>query len=208
MKQGIIRTNQESPRRYAPPPFNKGGKSSLSPMRERVGVRGIKGFTLAEVLITLGIIGVVAALTMPSLFASYQEKVMVTKLKKFVSVMSQALTMAVAENGSPDEWVSAGTTSEERKALFWEKLSPYLKTIKLYGRNHFKLRYTDTGNVVPEGLPTADKGNELNKYCTTKSANNYYEGEGSTCAAWVLYQGNFDFMKCDDLNWNGKTRCD
>lgn len=34
-----------------------------------------KGFTLAEVLITLGIIGIVAALTLPSLIQKYQEKV-------------------------------------------------------------------------------------------------------------------------------------
>ena len=37
-------------------------------------------FTLAEVLITLGIIGVVAAMTMPSLIANYQEKQRVSQL--------------------------------------------------------------------------------------------------------------------------------
>ncbi len=36
------------------------------------------GFTLAEVLITLGIIGIVAAMTMPALIANYQKKVLVT----------------------------------------------------------------------------------------------------------------------------------
>ena len=42
-------------------------------------------FTLAEVLITLGIIGVVAAMTMPSLIASHKEKETVSKLKKVYS---------------------------------------------------------------------------------------------------------------------------
>lgn len=41
-------------------------------------------FTLAEVLITLGIIGVVAAMTMPSLIQNYQEKATVTKLKNVI----------------------------------------------------------------------------------------------------------------------------
>ncbi len=41
-----------------------------------------KAFTLAEVLITLGVIGVVAAMTMPSLVANYQKKVWVNQLKK------------------------------------------------------------------------------------------------------------------------------
>ena len=39
-----------------------------------------KAFTLAEVLITLGIIGVVAAMTIPSLINAYRERVTVTKV--------------------------------------------------------------------------------------------------------------------------------
>jgi prepilin-type N-terminal cleavage/methylation domain-containing protein len=45
-------------------------------------------FTLAEVLITSGIIGVVAALTMPSLIANYQGRGTVTKLKKAYSTFT------------------------------------------------------------------------------------------------------------------------
>ena len=40
-----------------------------------------KAFTLAEVLITLGIIGVVAVLTVPNIISNYQEKVLDTKIK-------------------------------------------------------------------------------------------------------------------------------
>ncbi len=43
-----------------------------------------KAFTLAEVLITLGIIGVVAAMTLPSLVGNYKKKVTVTRLKKIL----------------------------------------------------------------------------------------------------------------------------
>ena len=39
-------------------------------------------FTLAEVLVTLGIIGVVAAITMPTLVANNREKQLITALKK------------------------------------------------------------------------------------------------------------------------------
>lgn len=49
-----------------------------------------KGFTLAEVLITLGIIGIVAALTLPSLIVNYQKRIVVTRLQKFTSSMKQA----------------------------------------------------------------------------------------------------------------------
>ena len=55
-------------------------------------------FTLAEVLITLGIIGVVAALTMPSLIASHRAKVLETQFKKRYSELNQALAMLQKDN--------------------------------------------------------------------------------------------------------------
>lgn len=50
-------------------------------------------FTLAEVLITLGIIGVVAAITIPVLMAKINEQVHKTQLKKTISTLNQALKM-------------------------------------------------------------------------------------------------------------------
>lgn len=58
-----------------------------------------RAFTLAEVLITLGIIGVVAAMTMPALVAEHQKKVAATRLEKFYSIMSQAVIRWEAEEG-------------------------------------------------------------------------------------------------------------
>lgn len=49
-----------------------------------------KGFTLAEVLITLGIIGVVAALTIPTLIANHRKQVVTTSLKKIVNTLLNA----------------------------------------------------------------------------------------------------------------------
>ena len=49
------------------------------------------GFTLAEVLITLGIIGVVVAMTIPALMTKYQHKVRETEFKKAYSALQQAL---------------------------------------------------------------------------------------------------------------------
>ena len=61
-----------------------------------------QGFTLAEVLITLGIIGVVAAMTMPVLIAKHREKVLVTKVKKSYSQLQNALKMYAAQNECSD----------------------------------------------------------------------------------------------------------
>lgn len=59
-------------------------------------------FTLAEVLITLGIIGVVAAMTMPLLVANYKKQTYVTSLKKFYSEFSQIMSKAKTDTGCSD----------------------------------------------------------------------------------------------------------
>lgn len=57
-------------------------------------------FTLAEVLITLGIIGVVAAMTMPTLINNMNNRQYISGLKKTYSLLTQITTRIIEENGS------------------------------------------------------------------------------------------------------------
>ena len=63
------------------------------------------GFTLAEVLITLGIIGVVAALTIPTLIGNYQKKEVPVRLQKMYNTIQNAISQAELENGPCDTWI-------------------------------------------------------------------------------------------------------
>ena len=72
---------------------------------------GMGGFTLAEVLITLGIIGVVAAMTMPTLINSTQGAQYKTAFKKSLTVLSQAVVMNIALNDYDLSQVVAGTNA-------------------------------------------------------------------------------------------------
>ena len=58
-----------------------------------------RGFTLAEVLITLAIIGVVAAISIPSVISNTQQQEFKTGLRKAVSVLNSAITMNMAIDG-------------------------------------------------------------------------------------------------------------
>ncbi len=77
---------------------------------------GMRGFTLAEVLITLGIIGVVAAMTMPTLINSTQGAQYKTAYKKALSVMSQAVVMNIALEDYDLSQTVAGTAQGEDAA--------------------------------------------------------------------------------------------
>jgi prepilin-type N-terminal cleavage/methylation domain-containing protein len=62
--------------------------------------KGVYGFTLAEILITLLIIGVIAALVIPNIINDVQDAEFKTSFKKAYSTISQAWKLAVAENPS------------------------------------------------------------------------------------------------------------
>ncbi len=98
-------------------------------------------FTLAEVLITLGVIGVVAAVTMPTLIKNYQKHVVVTKLKRIYSLVNQAVEANKAEYGDFPNWVKdCGTgdvaprltcTLDETVEWYNAYLGKYIKSTKI-----------------------------------------------------------------------------
>ncbi len=89
------------------------------------------GFTLAEVLITLGIIGVIAALTIPALIANYQKGQYVTGLKKAYTMFNQVLVQIAADKGCVGDLActdlfAPGTDTESLGI----ELAKYFKAVK------------------------------------------------------------------------------
>ena len=78
-------------------------------------------FTLSEVLITLGIIGVIAAITLPTLIQKQQKKQTAVKLQKFYNIMNSALTRYYADEGIMPENFSFNdeTIHNARKYKEW-----------------------------------------------------------------------------------------
>ena len=92
----------------------------------------LKAFTLAEVLITLVIIGVISAITVPTMIAKYHEQQTVAKVKKAYSTISQAWNKYQLDNNCMGK-VANCFTSEETVAtqdVFTRKFINYFNHIK------------------------------------------------------------------------------
>ena len=107
--------------------FTPSGTACHLPQRGRMFA-----FTLAEVLITLGVIGVVAAITMPTLVQNYQKQATVNQLKKAYSEFAQIIQKNENEFGLLETWNFENyETALERNTYFADYyLFPHIKTIK------------------------------------------------------------------------------
>ena len=107
-------------------------------------------FTLAEVLITLGIIGIVSAMTIPTLLARHNEKVWLTQFKKVYSTLYQAYYRAYPEYGTANEWGLDGSKESLKKV--YDILAKYLNVGVEYGfKRPNDIVYKDLSNVPIAG---------------------------------------------------------
>lgn len=86
-------------------------------------------FTMAEVLITLGIIGIVAAMTLPAFIANHRKQVMLAKVKHTYNIIANAFERAKVDYGTDiNYWYLPESGSQLEKSMFFAEtyLLPYL----------------------------------------------------------------------------------
>ncbi len=132
---------------YPPHPSPIGeGRNAVSSFTLHLSLKQRVAFTLAEVLITLGVIGVVAALTMPSLIANYQKKVLVTQIKKTYATLNEGFRQIMTSQGCTD-MTCAGfldyLTARENKDLGVQLFAAYSDNLTRVV-NTFKLSNVET----------------------------------------------------------------
>ncbi|HSA07381.1 MAG TPA: type II secretion system protein [Candidatus Gastranaerophilales bacterium] len=86
-----------------------------------------KAFTVSEVLLTLAIIGVIAALTLPSLLKSYEKNTWTTGYKAGINIISQITKTIMSENNNTlvGKWGAGGDDQS-----VYDLYSPYFKTVR------------------------------------------------------------------------------
>ncbi len=131
-----------------------------------------QGFTLAETLITIGIIGIVAAMTIPTLMTKLKNDRESAILKEDYSILQQMMKMANEEGAIGN--IAKGNNIDEMKEWFNTYFLPYIKTTRVC--------YDEWGcwskNVKkPDG----------NKYTNNKAC-------GGVTVSFVLYNGSYVCM--------------
>ena len=134
-----------------PSPREEGAGERVIPLAKLQFLKRVQGdlikncaFTLAEVLITLGIIGVVAAMTIPTLMANVKAHQYSVKFKKTVSTLSNAAKMSQAQYGFDYSGLTdkcdakSGTDNPEDKQSLCSLLNGTLTgATYYYGMNNF-----------------------------------------------------------------------
>ncbi len=154
------------------------GKSKICPFASLCSrsQRRVSAFTLAEVLITLAIIGVVAALTIPSVVKNYQQTELKTQFKKAYSIVSNTQQKIMFNLGYvPICYYKEGMSSSIRTecAAYWEEF-----------KNTAKIAKTCKGNALQKGC--------IPKYnITPPSGCSYFDVERleTSSTAYILADG-------------------
>ena len=165
-----------------------------------------RGFTLAEVLITLGIIGVVAALTIPTLISEYQDKQFKAAYKKAYADLNQVVLSSLAYNEMP--YRSTKYDTNATKAEFAIIKSGF-KVAKQCDKDSFyecwakgdtvcggacSTGNTDDGIDMDNGQPGPDPRPELNPFV---------DMSGRT---WAPFSGNENLYLVDTNGLAGPNR--
>ncbi|MBQ3311455.1 type II secretion system protein [bacterium] len=127
-------------------------------------------FTLAETLVVMGIIGVVAALTIPNLNQATGEKERVARVKKMYATLEDALGRTTAIYGQLEDW----STENKHANILSDRMVDFLKTVN-----------STTSNAAIQN--TFFKDGKVYKYNTTSTQ---YKAFGTNSAAFLTADGS------------------
>lgn len=124
--------------------------------------RKCAAFTLAEVLITLGIIGIVAALTMPALISKYEHIVLKSQFNKFFSNLQNVFYMMRNDNGGIDYecYFNSPNYVTSECSQMWDEFYKKVKVVKTctYRANGCSPTYKSKSEVLAQGGSVKNTG--------------------------------------------------
>ena len=180
-----------------------------------------KGFTLAEALVTIGIIGAVAAIGVPVLMQGASDAETVARVKKSYEVLSQGYYSVAAENKGLPMYMWSGdicsgifadmkgsnangvfTTSDGINYNCAEANNGVTITVDTNGNKSPNAGGQDVFVFLSNGLSLEPQGNNATAFATCQTT------VGTICTGWVIKHGNLKYLECpNDLEWDGNYNC-
>ena len=138
------------------------------------------GFTLAEVLITLVIIGVVAAMTIPTLINNTKKQEYVSKLKKTYQTLAAATSAIIAEEGTPNASEGGWADTIEHIGLLYKKHLSYTKEciLKTGCMEQNEIKYLNINNFAFSNINTRT---DIAKFVLADGVQVLYDSISSNC---------------------------
>ena len=155
-----------------------------------------KAFTLAEVLITLGIIGIVAAMTIPTLISKYRKSTVETRLKRASALLTNAARFVNVDYGFGKRDMLNANDPDNALEIFNKYYTPYIKFNKVRKTQLGVIGYLNDGSAMYFRRPTIcgtdprDWGCTYMYYCIdAKSCDEIDESNTSWSAAFKIADG-------------------
>ena len=146
------------------------------------GNKAKPAFTMAEVLITLGIIGIIAAMTLPSLINKAERVILAQQFKKSYANLQNAINLVQAEYGEPYECYALEYSNYHTAQCkeFWSAVLSKMKVLRKCGAFDWEChpRYKTRAEVTAQG------GSVNNRYCS-------FYLLSDTITYYVLYDGSY-----------------
>ena len=158
-------------------------------------------FTLAEVLITIAVIGIVAILTIPVLSAKWQRKFYVTALRKKLAEFTQVVNLSVLENGVTSSWDWSLSDEEFVSKYFYRYMNLSACDNCWSAQAPLPLFFIQSAEAAPEvgGGSDTPESNAYQNSTNCRLAGGFDEClTGGNCAGWYGNQCEVTMEACDN----------
>ncbi len=174
-----------------------------------------RAFTLAEVLITLTIIGIVASMTIPLVTASHKKIEYSAKLKKFYNTMAEVIEQAELDYNVPFGKFVLLPSTTKNKEFFETYLASYIKYTKIAssGTTNFKDPANENKTIAASSKPVIylDDGTSFLIYSAAEYDSKYgcrilifdVNGDGNPNE---INRDQYFFHFCGDLKTDNTTK--
>jgi len=163
-----------------------------------------KGFTLAEVLVTLTILGVIAAVTVPGIIGDTQHRDIRAKVQKAYNTLSTAYSMTYIDNYSANKWATSQSAVHNLFAQQLQTLHYSQDASSILSNDGISFQYTPvstdcTGTVLNSSDANDTTAKTITSYCGTMYANikgetgtgSFSDRPGINTFAFYLTDGGF-----------------